>query len=212
MLSLSSTVIDQKNDLGSTEPIVVALQLDIPSLTEPIRLVRNNENITWNSEVWQAFPFNLDEITEQASGEVQQLALSVANASRVMKYYISEYDTWLKLNAHQPIIARLYIISIADIANETPIKMFEFKVSSFTSNATQVVFNLVQDNIYILKFPPNKLSRKCRFKFGSVECGVTPTTGQVCNKTLSDCRVYNNSTRFGGFPSIGGKLEKVINE
>ena len=90
--------------------------------------------------------------------------------------------------------------------------MFEFKVSSFYTNATEAVFMLTQDNVYLLRFPPNKLIRRCRFKFGSLECGYTPIAGQVCNKTLTACRSYNNSERFGGYPSVGGGFERVISE
>jgi len=207
MIPISSVVIDQKNDLGSTDAIVVALQLDIPSLAEPIRLVRNNENITWDSQVWQSFPFEIDEISETATNEVPSVAITLANASRAMEMYVSQYDAWLKENAHQPIIATIHVLSTADLANTNAILSMSFEISSFNSSAQVMTFNLTQKNLYIKSFPPNKITRKCHFKFGSTECGVL--TGGTCNKTLADCRRHNNSVRFGGYPSVGGKLDKV---
>jgi phage-related protein len=207
MLTLSSIVIDQKNDLGSTEAILVAIDLAIPSITEPIRLVRNNENITWRGSEYQAFPFSIDEISETATNEVPSVAITLANASRAIEKYIVEYDIWLKENAHQPIVVTIHVLSTADLANTSSILSSTFEISSFSSNAESVTFNLTQKNLYIKAFPPHKITRKCHFKFGSTECGVI--TGGTCNKTLANCRSHNNSVRFGGYPSVGGKLDKV---
>lgn len=208
MIPLSSIVIDQKNDLGSTESILIALELSIPSIAEPIYLVRNNENITWRGETWQSFPFSIDEISETSTNEVPSVAITLANASRAMELHIQQYDTWLKGNAHQPIIATIHVISTADLANTDSIKSMDFEISSFSSNATAVTFNLTQKNLYMKRFPPYQITRKCHFKFGSVECGVL--TGGTCNKTLADCERHLNSGRFGGYPSVGGKLDKVF--
>lgn len=212
MINLSSAVIEQKNDLSSTESILILLELDIPSLSEKIKLVRNNEDVLWNGSNWQSFPFDLDEISEASAGEIPQLSIRIANASRVIEKYLTDYDQWLKLNFHKQIIATIYLIATSDIANNSPIKSYEFEVSSFYTNAREAVFNLTQKNIYAMQFPNNRITRKCRFKFGSVECGLNVLDGQSCNKTLSDCRRFNNSIRFGGFPSVGGKMDKTIND
>lgn len=209
MLPLSSIVIDQKNELSSNEAFLIALELSIPSLDTPLYLVRNNENITWRGITWQAFPFTIDEISETSTNEVPSVAIMLANASRAMEMYVTEYDLWLKENAHQMIIATVHVISTADLGNANSIISMSFEVSSFNSNATQMTFNITQKNLYMKRFPPNAITRKCHFKFGSVECGVN-STGKSCNKTLADCRRHSNSTRFGGYPSVGGKFDKVF--
>lgn len=207
MITLSSNVIDHKNDLSSTEAFLIALELSIPSLPEPIYLIRNNENIIWRGITWQSFPFSIDEISETSTNEVPSVAITLANASRAMEMYVAQYDTWLKENAHQPIIGTIHVISTADLANPNAIRSISFEISSFNSTAQAMTFNLTQKNLYMKRFPPNALTRKCHFKFGSPECGIN--TGGTCNKTLSDCRRHNNSFRFGGYPSVGGTLEKV---
>lgn len=212
MLPLSATVIEQKNLMGSTEPVIMLLELVVPSLVDPIRLARNNEDVTWNTVLYQAFPWTIDDIADSADGEIPQVNIQIANASRAIEKYLIDYDVWLKLNSHVPIVATISIVSTADLLNATPIASFEFEVSHFNANAKTATFFLTQKNIYALRFPPNRAVRKCRWKFGSVQCGVTPTAGQTCNKTLTDCRAYNNEGQFGGFPSIGGGLEKVISE
>lgn len=213
MLTVSQNVMDHKNALSSSDPILYCLELIVPSMVETIKIVNNNEDIIWNGSTWQAFPFKMEsDLTEQSSGEVQQASISIANASRTMQMYLMQYDTWLKLNPHQPITVKIHIVSTADLLNISPIRTFEFKVKDFSTNAYAVKLNLAQDNIYLKRFPPNRITRRCRWKFGSIECGYTPAPGETCDKSLTACRTFNNSTRFGGFPSVGNKLEKVISE
>lgn len=207
MIALSAAVIDHKNSIATVEVVLVALELSVPSLEAPIYLIRNNENILWRGIEWQSFPFDIDEISETSTNEVPSVAIALANASRAMELYVTQYDAWIKENPHQPIIATIHVISTADLDNTESIMSMSFEVSSFNSNATQMSFNLTQKNLYIKRWPPNQITRKCHFKFGSVECGVR--SGGTCNKTLSDCRGHNNSDRFGGYPSVGGKLDKV---
>lgn len=212
MIPISATVIEHKNQLSTNDPVVLLLQLDVPSLVDPIRLARNNEDVVWNTFTYQAFPFTIDDLNDTADGEIPEVSIKLANASRAIEKYLIDYDYWLKLNTHIPIVATISIVSTADLANTTPVASFEFEVSHFQTNSEVATFFLVQKNIYALRFPPNRAVRKCRWKFGSVQCGVVPGVGEICNKTLTACRGYNNETRFGGFPSIGGNLEKVIDE
>lgn len=209
MSTLSAAVIAHKNVIASTNPILIALELSIPSLDDPIYIVRNNENVTWRGITWQGFPFEIDDIEENSTGEVSSINITVANASAAMGIYIKQYDAWIKENVYEPIIATIHVISTSDLDNTDAILSIAFDVGYYTITATQVVFNLTQENIYTKKFPPHAITRRCRFKFGSEECGVVATIGQTCAKTLSACRAYENSVRFGGYPSVGGDLDKV---
>lgn len=209
MATLSEAVIAHKNSVASSDPILVALELSIPSLEEPVYIIRNNENVVWRGVTWQAFPFEIDDITENSSGEVSSINITVANASAAMGVYIKAYDAFVKENAYEPIIATIHVISIADLDNTDAIISISLNVGSFNVTSVQAVFNLTQKNLYIKKFPPEIITRRCRFKFGSTECGVVAESGQTCDKTLRTCRSYNNSVRFGGYPSVGGDLDKV---
>lgn len=210
-MSLSSNVIQHKNSLASSDGIFVLLKAEIPSLGSPVYLANNNEDVTWNSQTWQKFGFDIDEITEDSDGSIPEVTISVANASRMMEAYIIEYDLWLKTNYHENIKATIYIVSEADLANTTPIASYKFDVGKFTTNPEWVEFTLTFENFYIKRFPKNRIMRNsCRWVFGSTQCGYSIVGSETCNKTLTACRSYNNSSRFGGFPSVGGKLSKVF--
>lgn len=207
----SSNVIQHKNSLASSDEILLLLKLEIPSLTDPIYITNNNEDVTWDSKTWLTFGFTIDDISEDADNSIPEVNLLISNASRAMERYIIEYDIWLKANAHQPIATTLYIVSSADISNTTPIQSYLFEIGKYSTTSEWATFTLTFDNLFIKRFPKNRITRNsCRWKFASSQCGYTITGSETCNKTLTACRSYSNSSRYGGFPSVGGRLNKVF--
>lgn len=209
MLPLSAQVIETKNQLATTEAFVLMLEAVIPGQTETLRVVANDEDLVWRTYTWQKFPFEIDEITDDGGGEVPEITIRVSNASRVMETYLLEYDAYLKTNGLAKIQVSLYVVNTSDLANTDPVVEFHLDVASWSADAQWATFVLAFENFYVKRFPRNRLLRVCRWQFGSTQCGVTPGPGQTCNKTLTDCRSYSNSPRFGGFPSVGGRLSKV---
>lgn len=60
-LILSAAIAQAKNQLNDPGAWLVLLEINTPALEDPLRLVRNTEDITWDGETWTAFPFDLDE-------------------------------------------------------------------------------------------------------------------------------------------------------
>lgn len=210
MLPLSPETITAKNDLASAESFIVLLEANIPGQTETMRLARNNEDVVWRTFTWQRFPFEIDDISEDGGGEVPQINIRVANASRVLERYLLEYDAYLKANGLAKITVSIHVVNTADLGNTDSIVTYNLNVASWKTDAKWATFTLSFENFYVKRFPRNRILRnQCRWKFGSTQCGYTPGAGETCNKTLNACRGYNNSQRFGGFPSVGGKLSKV---
>lgn len=209
-MTLSNAVKEHKNALASDGQIFTLLEINIPSEATPIYVTSNNEDVVWNSETWTSFGFEVDDIREESDNATPELTVRVTNVNRAMELYIHEYDTWLKLNAHEPITTVMYFVSSKDLANATPIKSYAFDVSKYSTDAQWASFTLSFENFHIKRFPKNRILRdSCRWLFGSTECGYTPVGAETCNKTLTDCRSYNNSSRFGASPSAGGSLNKV---
>ena len=180
-------------------------------MASPIYITNNNEDVIWDSITWQTFGFKLDDITENSDGSIPEIKINVNNSSRVLESYIIDYNLWLKQNYHENIKVTIYLVSSADLTNTTPIASYKFDVGKFSSDQDWVTFTLTFENFYIKRFPKNRILRNsCRWRFGSLQCGYTPTLGQTCDKTLTTCRSYNNSGRYGAFPSVGGKLTKVF--
>jgi lambda family phage minor tail protein L len=200
---LSSEVIAQKNTMGSEDAFLVCLEIVIPDITEHIRLVSNTEDIIWQGHTWLAFPFELDEISDQTEGEIPRVDLRIPNVNRDIESYLQEYDRYVKQNGPADIEVTIYIVSSATLDDPTPVVSHDYILIQPISAADYVTFTLGAPNIYRKRFPLNRiLKNSCRFKFKSDRCGYTGTA-TTCNKTLSRCRELDNSTRFGGFPGVG---------
>ena len=205
-LPLSSIAITEKNKLATDGIWYLALEITIPGVGTPVRVVRNNENITWDSETWIAFPFELDEIGEEAKGEVPEVVLRVSNVSRVMESYLQSYDAYTKANGYTPIEVTIYVLNSKNLASATPEVAHYFELIQPKTDPLWATFRLGAANPFLKRFPKHRMTKNhCRFVFKGALCGYTGVT-TTCNKTLTACRSMaggSNSARYGGFPGIG---------
>ncbi|WP_196602167.1 DUF1833 family protein [Pectinatus frisingensis] len=182
----------EKNKLANDMPFLLLVQVEHNSLTEPIRLARNTEDVSWNGQAWYKFPIEIDSITQDGK-EVPSLNLKVSNISGVIQTYMQKYGGFVDATV------TLYIIHAAHLDNTTP----EFSIT-LSNNMTQydenwVTFALTSDKDFSWQYPPNKYNRDfCRWKFKSVRCGYAGSAS-ACNGTLSTCRI---ASRFGGEPGV----------
>src|SRR3972149_4024804 len=57
-----------------------------------LNLAEWDENITFDSVLYSKFPITHDEIGENSQGEIDAVKVSLANVSRVIQYYLENYD------------------------------------------------------------------------------------------------------------------------
>ena len=205
-MALSNQTTQDKNALATDAVFLVLLEINIPSV-DTVYLVNNTEDITWDGHIWQSFPFDFDDISQGASGEVPQWTLKISNVNRAIEQYLINYDLYLKQNGIEGnnITCVIRVVNSNDLANNDPIVQYDALLQQPTTTPEWATFKLGAKNPFTKQFPPRKILKAfCGWKFKSVECGYTgPET--VCDKTLTTCRLYNNSPRFGGFPGVAGR-------
>jgi lambda family phage minor tail protein L len=211
-LPISSWALQEKNKLNTDSVWLIALLITIPGIdaiaqgSTEIRVVRNNEDVEWpagSGHIWQAFPFELNEISESNKGEVPQVELKIANASRVMERYLQAYDSNVKQYGFEPITVEIYVINSKNLSNAVPEVDYLFELKQPKTNATWATFVLSASNPFNRRFPKNRiLKNHCRFKFKGDFCAYSGGES-TCDKTLGRCMELNNSDRFGGFPGVG---------
>lgn len=201
MLDLSAAAILEKNKLASAGAWLILLKIVLSDSTV-IRICKNNVNITWDSQTWIAFPFDLDDKTEEA-GEHSILNINIGNASRVMNTYMEQYSGMVGSSV------TLYIVHSDNLSNTTPEVEEEFEITSSSADSVWATFVLSAPSLLRVNFPQRRYIKNwCGWVFNypagtSVRCGYSGATPYTtCNKTLSDCRKRGNSRRFGGFPGI----------
>jgi lambda family phage minor tail protein L len=204
-LTLSPTIIAEKNKLATDSVFLYAMMVTIPGDPSDtiLRVVRNNEDIVWDGETWQAFPFEVDDVQSSGKGEIPRVDVRICNISRAMEAYVIAYDTYVKANGFSPIEVELYVLNTLDLASSTPAGQVSFELKQPKMDAKWATFTLGAPNPYNRRFPQDRiLKNHCRFRFKDALCGYSGAATE-CDKTLTTCRLLSNSARYGGFPGVG---------
>ncbi len=202
-LPLSSIAIEEKNKLANSDSVfLIALEIIIPGLPDSIKVVANTEDVTWRDDNWQAFPFEMEEITETDSGEVPRVDIRVSNVSREMEFYLHEYDRYTKLNGHQPVICHIYVLNTLDLESGDPVVSHEFELIQPKTNPQWATFTLGASNPFNRRFPQRRMIPVCGWKFKDARCRYSGSS-RNCNKSFARCKQLNNTHRYGGFYATG---------
>ena len=194
-LTISSTALANKNALTDDSVWHLLLKITIPGVGTPIRLARNNENVTWDSETWTAFPFELNDISEESKGEVPQVELRVGNVSRAMEAYLQAYDLYLKTSGFSPIVVNIYVVNSENLGSATPEVEHQFELIAPKTNSMWATFTLGAANPFNQRYPQFRLLKShCRYVFKGTLCGYTGSSATTCNKTITKCRALDSGT------------------
>ena len=202
-LTLSSIAIEEKNRLATDSVWLVALEIVLPGVADPVRIVGTNEDVTWRGETWTAFPFEIEEIADAAKSESPRVDVRVGNVSRVMEAYLAAYDAWTKQYGYAPVEVLIYVLNSANLASPTPEVEHVFELKQPRTDSRWATFTLGASNPFNRRFPQHRILRSsCRYAFKGTLCGYA-WAETACNKTLTRCRELGNSERFGGAPGVG---------
>lgn len=200
MRSLSAAAILEKNKIAGDGAWLILLEIQLPGTT--LRLVRNTADVIWGGQTWTAFPFELDDATEDKN-EAPQIKVRVGNVSRVVQGYVEAAPNG---GTGSTVILRVVLsnnLSAAAEIEET------FEVTGIQCDAQWVSLTLGVSDAGE-RFPSDRNMKDfCRFVattgYGGIECGVSAAKKvqyPTCNGTLAHCRERSNSVRFGGEPAL----------
>jgi len=198
MLNLSVAGVLEKSKLASDGVWLLLVEVALPDSAEPLRLVRNNEDIVWNGDTWTAFNFKLGEITEDNKGKPQAIPLQVSNITQIVQGYVEEN------NGLTGTAVTLRVVHSQHLDNTLPEVEEIFTVQSTTCDSKWVTFYLGSDISTQLRFPFRRVLKNfCvwRDQYKGIECGYAGSL-PACDGTLQSCRNRGNSVRYGGEPSI----------
>jgi lambda family phage minor tail protein L len=199
MLSLSAVAKAEKNKMNTDSVFIILIELDVPlDGVDPIRICYNTEDITWNGVLWQAFPVEIGEITEDKSGSIPSFDIKVCNISQALTYYIEESNG---ANNGDLIIR---VVNTKALDSTTPELEEEYRVTKVAVNEQWATMTVGTSYSPHSRRPLDRyIKNNCRYRtFKGVECGCTNASFTDCDRTLTSCRARGNSNRFGGFPGI----------
>lgn len=206
-LNLPPLIVKEKNKISSIHPFFMLLDITLTDNTK-FYLVHNTEDITFNGQVYIAFPFQVELPKISSKGEIPTWTIRVSNVTRVLQ---------ASLEALNGAVGSTIVMRIvnAGFLNENYAELeTTLKVLATQCDAYWVTFTLGGENLLRRRFPLYRyIANYCpwvsRFKQAdNVECGYSgPAT--TCNGTLANCRLKGNSRRFGGkvgLSNIGVRL------
>lgn len=199
MLTLAAAIINAKNLLSDPGAwlLLLEVQFNDPASTVE-RLVRNTENITWNSQTWTAFPFIPDPAKQNADGSIQKVQVRVSNYLRAVEGYILDADGAVG----STVILR--VVYSEELALDAVIEE-TFVVTHTACAHDWCTFELGPENLWRLPFPRERFDRQvCRYEeFKGTSCGYSGAATS-CARTLDACIALSNQGRYGAFPAIPG--------
>jgi len=158
-----------------------------------------SQDVVFDGVTYTKFPITHDQITENTEGEIDTVNVQLSNISRLIEYYLQNYD----LRGKKVSIKMVYADALDD-----PDCYIEFSnyIDSYTSNVKDVVFNLTSKFNILNLFIPTKLWMRdfCQWKFKSTQCGYSGAE-TACNRTWQRCQALANQRRFLGARAIPGR-------
>ena len=187
----SSAAILEKNKLANDQPFLLLIEIEVEGLST-IRLARNNEDVTFNGNVYQKFPFDIDSITEDGK-EIPSLTLKVSNVTGIIQGYIQSYNGFADAKV------KLFLVHAAHLDNTSPETEFDFVITETKYDESWISFTIGASNDHSYRFPPHRyITNFCNYRFKDIRCGYNGDL-TACDGTLATCRIPK---RFGGEPGL----------
>jgi len=155
-----------------------------------------DEDVTYNGTVYTRFPINHEFVAENNQGQIDQVKITLANVSRLIEFYLEQYD----FRGKKVIIRTVWADQLSD-----PDAYIDdvFYIDNYTADQSNVEFTLTgKFDVLGIDLPARRYARNyCVWKFKSAECGYAGAE-LTCDKTQQRCKQLDNYQRFGGFPSV----------
>lgn len=201
--TLSIATVLEKNRLDSDVPFLIALDIDVVdpstgSTVEQLRVVRNDENLTINTQVYTGARFDITFSAE--SGAQPSVNLSISDISGAIQARMEQYGGGVGFKV------TMKIINAGDLNSPPDIEEY-FEVLTAQAADYRCEWSLGAENEVTKPFP-RRTQRKdfCQWRYKSAECGY-PTNGPLptCSLKLqgeNGCAEHGREISFGGFPGI----------
>jgi phage-related protein len=204
MLNIPAELIAEKNKLFSGGAFLELLEVQISELSETLRVVNNNEDITYNGYTWEKFKFEPGDFKESQEGETPNIVVKVTNVLRVTQNKVEETEDGLVGDAV------IYRMVHSEHLDKVPAITLYFEIVKIEFDIIWAHFYLGAENFFLRRFPLHVYSRNiCRYEvFKDTGCGYSGAE-TACNRTFARCIELSNQLRFGNCPGTPGGLFDV---
>jgi len=204
-LSLPLALRQAKNIFGEDSTWLMLLKVTLTDGTI-FRLVPNNEDITFQTHLYTAFPVKVDFPKETSTGEIPSITFQLSNVTRIIQGHIEA------VNGGIGSLVEMIIVSAEHLTEDYTELTMDFEVLSTTCAEDWVSIKCGASNPMRRRLLDKYFAMHCNWQFNSpavraantgigAECAYSGTD-TTCNRTLSTCRAKSNAARFGGCPGL----------
>lgn len=206
----------EKNRLEGSTPVRLLCMEYGDLVASRVYLAAWNEDIeyfqpgTATAQTYTAAPIKMGSMKYSQVSQQPTLDVTISNIDRTMVAYLEQNDG---LRGRAFTVVRTYTNLLSNASaciHET------YYVDGAKSTLKSAIFTLVpKTTLFGIKVPKRTMLRdQCAWTFKGEECTGSPTGGTpsigtlaspsvtTCMKTLASCDVYNNTSRYGGWPGI----------
>lgn len=177
-MTLSKNIINEKNKIATQNAWLVLLEITLTDNTI-YRLVRNDEDVTFEGDLYTAFNFQLEPTILNSKGQIPTLTLRVNNVTLLLESKIQELSGGIGSTV------KMMIVNSGLLAEDFSDFDWNFEVLAATSSSQWIEFILGAPSPLRQRFPLNKYQAlNCAWRFETVECDYERKV--IDNVTLSN--------------------------
>ncbi|MFA5398541.1 MAG: DUF1833 family protein [Methanogenium sp.] len=199
MKTLPAAIILEKNKIATKSAWLILAEITFNDISSTVvRLARNNEDVTFESNTYTAFPFEIDTINFE-KGKIPSIVFKVSNITRLIQTYLES------TNGAVGSTVRLIVVNSDNLAADLSDLELTYEVVDSSADVQWISLTLGMPSPFNKRFPLYKyVANHCNWvaQFKGVECQYAGAE-TTCNGTLTRCRELSNSEHFGGFIGLG---------
>ena len=142
-MTLSTAALRATQDVSSGEVWLVLLHIAHSSLNDPIRIVRNTEDIVSNGETFFAYPFEIT-LPEDVEGQIPQVSLAISNVDKMLM------DTLRSIITPLDVTVQVVLASSPDVIE---LYVTDFKLREVQYDATSITGTLLMEDVLNIRLP-----------------------------------------------------------
>lgn len=203
-ISIASAI--EKNKLASNQVWLIALNISVRNpvtgiIDGYIRIVRNDEQVTIDGEVYEPMPFEIS--FESTIEGMPSVNVVMQDQTQIIQTYMQAYAGGAGFPV--TVIAVTGANKNALSSEAELVEFFEVLSGSSDSGNYVCTWSLGVENPLAIMFPRRRqLTDQCSFQFKSQSCGYVGAAGS-CDLTLGGvdgCRAKSWAVHYGGFPGL----------
>lgn len=194
MKTISTQMMSEVSVLGSSGALLLLVEIALTGYST-LRYVRNNEDVVCDGDTYTAMAIEFGDIEETLQGDLPTIELKFGNALRPFAQLLEDTE-----GMRGGVVTIMVVHS--DRLAYPPEIVYVFEVLSTEVDVNWVAFNMGIPNPLTKRFPRDRyVPSLCRHWFKGELCQFAGS-GETCDHTLAQCRVYGNTLHFGGSPGI----------